>query len=273
MLKSNTPAKRLFGLEATVQTDFLCIFPDLLAFLERETEPELIQSCLSLIVANPTMEALFSLPAVFLRIPEMQNQIRVAVTQIRKLFIVSGMADETEIEKFLASRRRKMQAKAEIPKQEKELLQLKSAIKWKSTEEVIGSNYEKIQSLLQHIVKLLQPVFEKPAYLIVPALVVIIIFAFAGKPDKPKQISQPLPAKPAATTSTSLPVLPVSGENLQLTLADYDEVTKTWLANDQNGNPVRIYQNKSDWQAGGSILVKVRTSLHSITGQPVIVPE
>jgi len=235
-LESRDSAKRTHGLEATVQMDFSYIFPDLVAFLEREQEVGLLDSCIAVFLANPKLDSLCAFIDLEAKRPELKNVFADARQRLHDLLISSGIANEKEIESFVARKANESAARKAAMEQAKELVKIKNSLKWKSATEqtdVID--------------------WQKPVLYVLGAMACLVLFFMIfgkSEPVKPKSQSgkaveenlQPAVARDdiAPPIVDVLPGLPKAGEQILMQLQKYYEGNQTWLAQDESGRHLLV---------------------------------
>ncbi len=235
-LESRDSAKRTHGLEATVQMDFSYIFPDLVAFLEREQEVGLIDSCIAIFLANPKLDSLCAFIDLEARRPELKKLFSDARQKLHGLLISSGIAKEKEIESFVARKASENAARKAAMEQAKELVKIKNSLKWKS----VSDQSDVVD-------------WQKPALYVLGAMAgIALLFMIFGssQPVKPVPKSGAVVEEKARTAVArddiappivdALPGLPKPGDQILMQLQKYYEGNQTWLAQDESGRHLLV---------------------------------
>jgi len=235
-LESRDSAKRTHGLEATVQMDFSYIFPDLVAFLEREQEVGLIDSCIAVFLANPKLDSLCAFIDLETKRPELKKLFSEARQKLHALLVSSGIAKEKEIESFVSRKASENAARKAAMEQAKELVKIKNSLKWKS-----GSDQADVID------------WQKPALYVLGAMAgLALLFMIFGSSQsiKPVPKTGAVVEEKARTTVArdaiappivdALPGLPKPGDQILMQLQKYYEGNQTWMAQDESGRHLLV---------------------------------
>lgn len=237
-LESRDSSKRTHGLEATVQMDFSYIFADLVAFLEKEQEVGLVDSCIAVFLANPKLDSLCAFIDLETKRPELRKMFSEAREKLHTLLISSGIAKEKDIESFVARKASENAARKASMEQAKELVKIKNSLKWKAATE---------QSDVID--------WQRPALYTLGAMagMAMLFMLFGGsEPVKPRpQAGKAVEAEVASRTVIArddiappivdmLPGLPKPGDQILMQLQKYYEGNQTWLAQDESGRHLLV---------------------------------
>ncbi|MBU1106622.1 MAG: hypothetical protein KKB51_08160 [Candidatus Riflebacteria bacterium] len=230
LLESKDQARRVHGLEATVQMDFSYIFPNLLAFLAKEQDVNLLDSCIAVFLANPKLDSLCAFADLANKRPELKKVFLDAQQELRVLLISSGIAKEHEIEAFFAKKSVENESRKASMEQAKELVKIKKNLKWQTSVD----QYNGID-------------LRKSAQYTVAALAILalfsLLFSFFSSLEQPTEISaiakvrEPVIPRDSIALPVNgvLPGLPKPGEQLLMQLQKYYADNQTWLAKDDTG--------------------------------------
>lgn len=237
LLESKDLLRRTHGLEATVQMDFSFIFPNLVAFLEKEQEASLIDSCIAIFLANPKLDSLCAFVDLETRRPELKRVFADAQQKMRKLLISSGIAKEKEIEAFLARRSAENASRKASMEQAKELVKIKNSIKWQTAVE----QTDKFD-------------WQKPAFYGLVALAIAsLLMMIMGPSETVEHKAKPARVKTEVRKASAvardsiappvvdqLPGLPKPGDQMLMQLQKYYADNQTWLAKDDAGRDLLV---------------------------------
>ncbi|EKD84101.1 MAG: hypothetical protein ACD_39C00246G0002 [uncultured bacterium] len=236
LLESKDRSRRTHGLEVTVQMDFSFIFPDLVAFLEKEHEVGLIDSCIAIFLANPKLDSLCAFADLETRRPEHKRIFADAQQKLRKLLVSSGIAKEKEIDVFLARKTAENVSRKASMEQAKELVKIKNSIKWQtSVEHADGFDWQR-------------PALYGLAALAIAALFMMVFGSSEPTERKPKEprikaeVRKPVVPRDSIASQVVdvLPGLPKPGEQMLMQLQKYYEGNQTWLARDDSGRDILV---------------------------------
>ncbi|PKL49234.1 MAG: hypothetical protein CVV42_06820 [Candidatus Riflebacteria bacterium HGW-Riflebacteria-2] len=266
-LESRDSAKRTHGLEATVQMDFSYIFPDLVAFLGREQEVGLIDSCIAIFLANPKLDSLYAFIEIEEKRPELKKLFADARQRLHDLLISSGIAKEKEIESFITRKAAEKVSRKASMEQAKELVKIKNSLKWKS----VSEQTDVID-------------WQKPALYILGALAgMALLFMIFGRsaPAKPKAKSDQVAAENVRSAIPRdqiappivdvLPGLPKPGDQILMQLQKFYEGNQTWLAQDESGRHLLVVLPEPETFIETEFIgVEVDEARYTVSGELVI---
>lgn len=136
MLSNSKPELRKHGLEAFVHLDFFDLFHELIKYLESETEPDLMQDGLSILLTNPCLESVFQLKLLENKNKSYLLEFSKASDELKKVLTESGIASAVEIETYVENKISELKKQSSQIKKEKqlkaELEDLKEKLNWNS---------------------------------------------------------------------------------------------------------------------------------------------
>jgi HEAT repeat protein len=133
MLGDKDARVREKAISSLIHFEFASIRDLLPAFLERESNPEMLNACLSFYLTNPVMESTFDLTRLAALRPEMQGLFNKTCNMLKETLIEFNIASEEEISSYIE---RQTTAHAESEKNREEKLEkerlekLAAKVKW-----------------------------------------------------------------------------------------------------------------------------------------------
>lgn len=242
LLDSPDKSKRTHGLEATVQVDFSYIFADLVTFIGKESETELIDLCISVFLANPKLDSLCAFAELETKRPELKKVFADAQKKLRDILIASGIAKTAEIETFITKKASENAARKASMEQAKELVKIKNSLKWQSVSDQTT------------VVDWQRPALYVLAAMAGFALLSMVFGGSASVKPKPKiagvvvEDSRAMVARDdiAPPILEPLPGLPKPGEQILMQLQKYYEGNQTWMAQDESGRRLLVVLPEPD---------------------------
>lgn len=250
--------RRLQGLASTVQIDFSYIYPELLAFLDRETEAELIQSCLLVFMANPRIDAVYQMKLLKNAKGSLYWLFDEAEKELSAVVQASGIATAEEIKAYFDRQEKEIQARHKAKEQAKELVEAKSKLDWSTVS-------EQLQVLSQINMKLLAP--GVILFLLFVAFAVFNTPSSTPKTKVKSKVASP-PAKPQAIESE---LLPDKDRQAIVKLLSYDAENKLWNVEDSEKIQYKIFiKNPEQYAEDQRLAITIQGSRYSLTGQVLI---
>lgn len=267
MLESSETKKRLFGLESCISFDFSTMLVDLIAFLEKEKEEELINACLAILAANACIEAFITLKLISFPCQNKQKRVNKTLEEIREQLIVSKMTTEADLEELVEQRKEinvmTTLVSARLEEEQKQLIQIKDLIKW----DILQLNVGKPQLLLELLDKFRSTLSISKVAL---AATILAILAFFGGSNEEPRAKNEVKEEVNIIQSAYLPKLPKIDESINALLLEFDPPTQTWAAKTDTGQIIRILPEKKVWKPNEGVSFKVKKAVYSVTGVPVV---
>lgn len=132
LLESTIKEHKIRGLNSIVHIDFSYILPELISFLEKETDSELLQSALLLIINNPKLESVYYLRQLKNDRQDFTKEFASAESELCTILKQLQIASATDIESFYKAKLREKKAREQSVNDAAELAKAKEKIKWSS---------------------------------------------------------------------------------------------------------------------------------------------
>lgn len=258
LLTHSDKNKRLQGLASTVQIDFSYIYPELLAFLKREVNIELIQACLLIFMANPRIDAIYQIKQLKDKKGNLYWLFDEAEKDLSAIVQASGIATTDEINAYFARQEKETQARRKAKMQARELVEVQNKLDWSTVS-------EQLQVLSQINMKLLAP------GIILFLLFVVFALFNATSPTPKEKIKTKTTRRQAKSQAIESQSLPDKGKQTIVKLLSYDADNKLWNVEDGEEIQYKIFiKNPEQYAEDQQLAITIQGSRYSLTGQVLI---